>query len=282
MERARYNDLRSLVPELSATPDLRPLVGWEAAQLLRFEAPVEILGKAPAPMRVRRHLILGVTGARNNDVSVRWLDGAVRWLEELLETWAGSYAPVALKPLRMGRPVPFDLAQGARTIEWKPLSVGFRVQLLLAPGYVIDEMPDLPASSHTHTLLVTTQPREGTGVVTEISVDNDLLLGPALGLGVDLAELALSLKGEGEYWIITDPDGEVIGTGIHRGVDVYSDGGKVYWVIYEPGPARTLVFDEQAYHRAVEIGLADFRGMCQRHPPPPHERWQLNRVEAID
>ena len=198
LDRSLYLDLRSLIPGLPALADLQPLAGWEAIRLLRFEAPVEVLGKESEPVQLRRALVLRTDWWGTDDT-------AVQNLEHLLESWVNSYDPVAIKHISWHQvPVPFYLSDGPRTVEWQPLSAGYRNLLLLAPGYVVDTMPDLPEGHHTNTLTVTTHPREGLSLQTEIRVDDHLLYDFArYWLGVDLCELARSRRGDGEYYIIT-------------------------------------------------------------------------------
>ena len=74
LDRSLYADLRSLVPQLPAMPDLQPLAGWEAVRLLRFEAPVEVLGKASEPVRLRHSLVLRVDWWGPDDQAVRRLE----------------------------------------------------------------------------------------------------------------------------------------------------------------------------------------------------------------
>lgn len=62
LDRALHADLRSLVPELPAMSALQPLAGWEAVRLLRFEAPVEVLGRASELVHLRRGLYCVPTG----------------------------------------------------------------------------------------------------------------------------------------------------------------------------------------------------------------------------
>jgi hypothetical protein len=131
--------------------------------------------------------------------------------------------------------------------------------------------------------MVTTHLRKGRSLQTEIRVDNHLLYDfTSRWLQVDLFELAQSLDQEGEYFIITCWCGNPGCAGIHRGIDIYYNDGKVFWVIYEPAPARTLVFDEQAYRKSVNIGLADFRATCQRHHLPSHDHWKLQRLDSVE
>ena len=278
LDRALYTDLHNLVPELPAMPDLQPLVGWEVVRLLRFEAPVEILGKASQPVQLQRGLVLGTDWWHPNEV-------AVRTLEQLLEAWVVSYEPVALKTLPWVQvPVSFYLGQESRSIEWQPLASGGRDRLLLAPGFVVDKMPELPEGTDTNRLMVITQPgKKGHSLDTEIRVDNRALYDfTGLWLGVDLCELGRSSRWDGEYFIITCSCGIAGCAGIHRGVDVYRDDGRIYWVIYEPGPERTFVFDEQAYRRAVETALLDFRDLCARHPMSALDRYRLASLAEID
>jgi hypothetical protein len=277
LDRAHYADLRSLVPALPVVAELQPLAGWEAVRLLRFEAPVDILGKAAEPVRFRRALVLHTDWWGPEDM-------AIKNLEQLLETWVDSYEPVALKHLPLNNvPVSFYLADGPRSVEWQPLSSGLRNLLLLAPGYVVDKMPELPEGKQTNTLMVTTHARKDRSLQTEIRVDNHLLYDfTRFWLGVDLCELGRSLRWDGEYYIITCSCGEAGCAGIRRGVDVYREGNKVYWVIYEPGPERTFIFDEQAYHKAVDTALAEFRDLGARHPLSDLDRHRLGSLAGID
>ncbi len=177
----------------------------------------------------------------------------------------------------------FHLGQGPRSVEWQPLASASRRQLLLAPGYVMDEIPELPTGGGVNNLLIRTRPRERPGLETLIWIDQDLLYDfTSRGLGVDLFELAQSLDQEGERLIITCSCGHAGCAGIHRGVDVYHGDGTVYWVIYEPAPARTVVFDEQAYRQAVEMGLAEFRQLGAEHPLSFLDRLQLHRLAGIE
>jgi hypothetical protein len=130
---------------------------------------------------------------------------------------------------------------------------------------------------------MTTHPREGLSLQTEIRVDDHLLYDFArYWLGVDLCELARSRRWDGEYYIITCSCGEAGCAGIWRGVDVFRDGDRVYWVIYEPGPERTFVFDEKAYRRAVETALREFRDLCARHSISDLDRYRLRSLAGID
>jgi hypothetical protein len=140
LDRSRYLDLRSLVPALPALADLQPLAGWQTVRLLRFEAPLEVLGEASAPVRFERDLLSGTDFRSGDDVAVNRLD-------QMLEAWMNSYVPIALKrPRWWHNPVTFYLAQGPCSAEWQPLATCSEDQdyLLLAPGYVVDEMPELP------------------------------------------------------------------------------------------------------------------------------------------
>ncbi len=83
LNRARYADLRSLVPALPPMADLQPLTGWEAVRLLRFEAPMEVLGKGSEPVRLRRGMVLHTDGLHGDD-------SAVKALEKSLDMWADS------------------------------------------------------------------------------------------------------------------------------------------------------------------------------------------------
>ena len=277
LDRALYADLRSLVPMLPAMAKLQPLAGWEAVRLLRFEAPVEVLGKASEPVKFHPGLVLH---------SDWWGPDyqAVKVLEELLESWVDSYEPVALKRLPMYNvPVSFYLSSGPRSVEWQPLSSGLRDLLRLEPGYVVDKMPELPTEIPVSNLMVTTHLRKGRSLQTEIRVDNHLLYDfTSRWLQVDLFELAQSLDQEGEYFIITCWCGNAGCAGIHRGIDIYYNGGRVFWVIYEPAPARTLVFDEQAYRQAVQTALAEFRQLGAQHPMSLVDRLMLDRVAGLN
>jgi hypothetical protein len=270
LDRAQYARLRRLVPGLPGATDLRPLAGWEAVRLLRFEAPAGVLGEASAPVRLRRG-------------RVRWAnwwsgDQAAEALERVLATWADSYAPVALKPIRwVDAVVSYYVARGQRSVEWQPFVVAPRHRLRLAPGYAIDEMPDLPEGSPANTLRMAAHWRPPYGSSIEILVDGEPLReGPA----VDLAELARSVDSVGEYLIFTCSCGEAGCAGIRRGVDVFHHGGQVYWALYQP--PRTFVFDEQAYRQAVDGIIAEFRGLCVQHPPSFKNRWQLERLALLE
>jgi hypothetical protein len=70
--------------------------------------------------------------------------------------------------------------------------------------------------------------------------------------------------------------------GIRRGVEVYRDDGRVYWILFEPGPERTFVFDEQEYHRAVETAIVEFRDLCAWHPISDLDRHRLASLSGID
>jgi hypothetical protein len=118
---------------------------------------------------------------------------------------------------------------------------------------------------------------------TEILVDDEPLLDfEGLCLAVDLGQLALSLQGDGEFFIITCTCGVAGCAGLTRGVQVTHDGKNVHWVIREPGPTRTLVFEGQAYPEAIKQGLAQFEQRCVEHPgmePVPRQnRYLLGRA----
>jgi hypothetical protein len=114
---------------------------------------------------------------------------------------------------------------------------------------------------------------------TEILVDDELLLDfEGLWLAVDLGQLALSLQGDGEFFIITCTCGVAGCAGLTRGVQVVHDGKNVHWVVRQPGPARTLVFDGEAYAEAIKQGLAQFEQRCVEHPgmsPVPRQNRYL-------
>lgn len=277
LDRALHADLRSLVPELPAMSALQPLAGWEAVRLLRFEAPVEVLGRASELVHLRRGLVLRADWWGPDDRTMKNL-------EQLLQTWANSNEPVALKHLPLySYPVSFDVAYGSGTVEWQPLSSGMRDLLLLAPGFVVDKMPELPKVSDLNRLMVITHPGKGSSLRTEIRVDNRLLCDfDGWGLGVDLCELGRSLRWDGEYFIVTCRCGHAGCAGIRRGVDVHREDGRIYWVVYEPGSERTFVFDEQEYCKAVDKALVEFRDLCARHPMSLLDRDRLAWLARID
>jgi hypothetical protein len=150
LDRALYADLRRLVPDLPPKGGLLPLAGWEAVRLLRFEAPVEVLGSSSAPVQFRRSLLLGTHWWGSDDIAVK--------------------------------------------------------------------------------------------------------------------KLARSIHRDGEFFIITCSCGHAGCAGIRRGVDVFRDDGKVYWVIHRREATETLVFEEETYQRAIDTGLAEFGQLCARHP----------------
>lgn len=114
---------------------------------------------------------------------------------------------------------------------------------------------------------------------TEILVDDELLLDfEGLTLAVDLGQLALSLQGDGEFFIITCTCGVAGCAGLTRGIQVTHDGRNVHWVVRQPGPTRTLVFDGEACARAIKQGLAQFEQLCIQHPgmsPVPRQNRYL-------
>jgi hypothetical protein len=121
---------------------------------------------------------------------------------------------------------------------------------------------------------------------TEILVDDELLLDfEGLVLAVDLGQLALSLQGDGEFVIITCTCGVAGCAGLTRGIEVTHDGKNVHWVVREPGPTRTFVFDGEAYAGAIKQGLAQFEQRCVEHPgmePVPRQnRYLLGKVRDL-
>jgi len=118
---------------------------------------------------------------------------------------------------------------------------------------------------------------------TEILVDDELLLDfEGLWLAVDLGQLALSLQGDGEFFILTCTCGVPGCAGLESGVQVTHDHKNVHWVVREPGPTRALVFDGEAYAQAVQQGLAQFEQRCAQHPGmepvPMQNRYLLGRA----
>jgi hypothetical protein len=121
---------------------------------------------------------------------------------------------------------------------------------------------------------------------TEILVDDELLLDfEGLWLAVDLGQLTLSLQGDGEFFILTCTCGVADCAGLTTGVQVYRDAENVHWVVREPGPTRTLVFDGEAYPKAIKQGLAQFEQRCAQHPGmeivPMQNRYLLGRSGGI-
>ena len=114
---------------------------------------------------------------------------------------------------------------------------------------------------------------------TEILVDDELLLDfEGLTLAVDLGQLALSLQGDGEFVIVTCTCGVAGCAGLTRGIEVTHNGQNVRWVIREPGPTRSLVFEGAGYVEAVRQGLAQFEQRCIEHPgmePVPRQNRYL-------
>jgi len=122
---------------------------------------------------------------------------------------------------------------------------------------------------------------------TELLVGDELLLDfEGLTLAVDLGQLALSLQGDGEFFILTCTCGVAGCAGLETGVQVTRDGKNVHWVVREPGPTRTLVFDGDAYARAVKEGLAHFEQQCIKHPGmqivPMQNRYLLSKSGGMD
>ena len=66
--------------------------------------------------------------------------------------------------------------------------------------------------------------------------------------------------------------------GLTRGIEVTHNGQNVRWVIREPGPTRSLVFEGAGYVEAVRQGLAQFEQRCIEHPgmePVPRQNRYL-------
>ena len=121
---------------------------------------------------------------------------------------------------------------------------------------------------------------------TEVLVDNELLLDfEGLYLAVDLLQLALSLQADGEFFILTCTCGVPGCAGLERGVQVTHDDKNVHWVVREPGPTRTLLFDSEGYAVAIKQGLAQFEQRCVQHPGmepvPMQNRYLLGRTENL-
>lgn len=122
-----------------------------------------------------------------------------------------------------------------------------------------------------NTLLVQTEvsTREGSSgqkLRTEILVDNEPLVDFArYWLAVDLHQLALSLGGDGEYYVITCVCGAAGCAGIWRGIEVHHDAGRVHWTVRGLEPVRTFVFDGRAYLEAIEEGLRHFEQLRVQH-----------------
>ena len=118
---------------------------------------------------------------------------------------------------------------------------------------------------------------------TEVLVDDELLLDfEGLWLAVDLRQLALSLQGDGEFFVLTCTCGVPGCAGLERGVQVIHDNENVQWVVREPGPTRTLLFDGADYATAIKQGLAQFEQRCVEHPGmepvPMQNRYLLGRT----
>jgi hypothetical protein len=86
---------------------------------------------------------------------------------------------------------------------------------------------------------------------------------------VSLYRLRESLRGSGEYFIITCGCGVPRCADIGRGVAVAYDHGVVSWAINEPAPSRRFSFEESAYRLEIGQAIERFREAYQElHRPP--------------
>jgi hypothetical protein len=78
-------------------------------------------------------------------------------------------------------------------------------------------------------------------------------------LGIDLHQLAATLRQDGEHFIITCSCGVPECAGIKVGVKVRSDAKCVHWTVRGVGPTKVFSFPREAYAAAVRLGIAQFK-----------------------
>ncbi|MEM9906952.1 MAG: hypothetical protein AAF921_18200 [Cyanobacteria bacterium P01_D01_bin.44] len=68
---------------------------------------------------------------------------------------------------------------------------------------------------------------------------------------VDLNALVQSIHQNGQFYIITCGCGIPGCIGIVRGIQVLHDQGSVSWLVTQPRPSRTLIFERKMYEDAI-------------------------------
>lgn len=89
-------------------------------------------------------------------------------------------------------------------------------------------------------------------------------------LAIDLTELAKSLDGDGEYFVITCACGDAGCAGINEGIQVSHAHNTVRWRVHPWGNGQELekvfTFQAEAYRAAVKHGLRQFLELYENNP----------------
>ena len=85
---------------------------------------------------------------------------------------------------------------------------------------------------------------------TEIFVDGQIFTDFTY-YAVDWEALVQSINKDGQFYIITCWCGVPGFAGIVRGINVLHEQGLVYWLITQPRPSRTLIFEPRMYENAI-------------------------------
>lgn len=132
----QYTDLQQIIPSIPTIENIQKLNSAEAARLMQWEAPQEMLGVFPNPVKLEENKLL----ATDQDSD----SAAINQLSNLLNDAIYSSFPVELAPIAAENTlVSFFIIDGIQYTEWRPMGLfGDSSQLVLEPGYRITGSTD--------------------------------------------------------------------------------------------------------------------------------------------
>lgn len=131
----QYGRLQQLISPLPAVENIEALTSVEAAWLMQWDAPQEILGAFPNPVALQREKLL--TTDQDSD------SAAYNQLTNLLNDAIYNKSAVSLVPVSAENTVASFFIDGVQYTEWKPMSLyEDSWHLVLEPGYIITRSTD--------------------------------------------------------------------------------------------------------------------------------------------
>ena len=89
-------------------------------------------------------------------------------------------------------------------------------------------------------------------------------------LAIDLLQLLASLKGDGEYFVITCGCGVPECAGVYNGILVSQEKNQVNWLLKNfqgnPNLEKTFAFDAKEYSQTIKQGVKEFLRLYKNNP----------------
>lgn len=131
----QYTDLQQIIPSIPTIENIQELNSAEVARLMQWEAPQEMLGVFPNPVKLEENKLL----ATDQDSD----SAAINQLSNLLNDAIYSNLSVNLAPIAVENTIASFFIDGIQYTEWRPMGLfGDSWQLFLEPGYRITRSTD--------------------------------------------------------------------------------------------------------------------------------------------